>query len=93
MAAFVMRKVFESDPQKQPQGVEHLSHRELEVFQLLGRGLNTRQIAEKLVLSFKTVETHREHIKHKLGLRGASELVRRAFEWAQQSPPRPSVRA
>ncbi len=60
-----------------------LSDRELEVFELLGRGHGTRQIAEELNLSIKTVETHREHIKLKLQLENASELAQHAFEWVK----------
>ena len=51
---------------------------------LLGAGLSTRKIAAELSLSFKTVETHRENIKRKLGLRGASELIHYASEWGRQ---------
>lgn len=58
-----------------------LSDRELEVFELIGQGLGTRQICERLRLSTSTVETHRAHIKEKLNLRTATELVRAAVEW------------
>lgn len=61
--------------------IENLSDRELEVFRLLGQGRGTRQIAKELHLSISTVETHRSHIKEKLHLASASELVRRAVEW------------
>jgi DNA-binding NarL/FixJ family response regulator len=60
----------------------HLSDRELEVFQLIGEGRTTRHIAQKLHLSLSTVETHRAHIKEKLNLRNAAELMRAAVEWA-----------
>ncbi len=63
-------------------GVESLSDRELEVFQLLGQGQATREIATRLHLSVSTVETYRAHIKQKLGLANATELVHRAVEWA-----------
>ena len=56
--------------------VHKLSNREFEVFQLIGRGVSTRQIAEQLHLSIKTVEVHRANIKEKLGLKTATELVR-----------------
>jgi DNA-binding NarL/FixJ family response regulator len=62
-------------------GVESLSDRELEVFELIGRGTSTRNMAEKLCLSIKTVETHRAHIKQKLNLTNANELVRYASRW------------
>jgi DNA-binding NarL/FixJ family response regulator len=62
-----------------------LSDRELHVMQLLGAGLSTRQVAAHLNLSFKTIETHRENIKRKLGLRGAAELVHFATRWAREN--------
>jgi len=63
--------------------VEQLTDRELEIFQLIGRGHGTRQIAQEVHLSVKTVETHREHIKKKLHLKHAPELIKYAVEWAQ----------
>lgn len=63
-------------------GVAGLSNRELEVFELIGRGLSTREIAERLNLSIKTVETHREHIKSKLSVSSAAELSRQATLWS-----------
>jgi DNA-binding NarL/FixJ family response regulator len=69
-------------PAQQPvTGVESLSDRELEVFELIGRGLGTREIAERLCLSTKTIETHREHIKTKLNLESGTELSRHATLW------------
>ena len=59
-----------------------LSDRELEVFRLFGEGLSTRKTAEQLHLSVKTVETHRSHIKTKLGIETATELARKAVLWA-----------
>ena len=61
--------------------VESLSDRELEVLELIGSGLGSREIAEKLHLSIKTIESHREHLKSKLGLTRAPELVSYAFNW------------
>jgi len=61
--------------------VDRFSDRELEVFQLLGKGLGTREIAETLHLSAKTVETHRAHLKEKLDCKGANEVVRFAIDW------------
>lgn len=61
--------------------VDKLSDRELEVLQLLGRGFGTRDIAEELHLSAKTIETHRAHIKEKLGFKDAGEMVRFAIDW------------
>lgn len=59
-----------------------LSDREFEVFQLIGEGLSTRQIGQRLSLSMKTVETHRQAIKRKLKLRTAPELIQQAVRWA-----------
>jgi DNA-binding NarL/FixJ family response regulator len=61
-----------------------LSDRELEVFQFVGQGLTTRNIAEALHLSVKTIETHRAHIMDKLGLANANELVRFAAHYERQ---------
>jgi DNA-binding NarL/FixJ family response regulator len=63
--------------------VEELSDRELEVFNLIGQGNGTRPIAEKLHLSIKTIESHRAHIKEKLNLQNATELVHHAIQWVQ----------
>jgi DNA-binding NarL/FixJ family response regulator len=61
--------------------IEDLSDRELEVFGLIGQGMSTSKIAERLHLSVKTVETHREKIKRKLQLATGGELVRHAVQW------------
>lgn len=61
---------------------ELLSRRELEVFKLLGQGTGTCDIAEKLMLSVKTVESHRAHIKEKLNLESGMQLVHHAIQWA-----------
>ncbi len=58
-----------------------LSDRELEVFRMIGEGYGTREMAEKLHLSIKTVETYRAHIKDKLNLLDANELLRFAIHW------------
>ncbi|MEA3213558.1 MAG: hypothetical protein QOE70_6615 [Chthoniobacter sp.] len=61
--------------------VDVLSDRELEVLEKLGKGLTTREIAENLHLSPKTVETHRAHIKEKLKFKDATAMVRFAVDW------------
>lgn len=61
--------------------VTNLSNRELEVFCLIGKGLTSSQIAERLKLSDKTIESHREKIKRKLGLSSGSALMREAVQW------------
>jgi DNA-binding NarL/FixJ family response regulator len=58
-----------------------LTDRELEVFRLIGEGHGTRQIADDLHLSVKTIESYQAHIKEKLALRNARELVQHAIEW------------
>ena len=65
--------------------LENLSDREMQIFQLLGSGLGTRNIAELLSLSVKTVESHRENIKHKLHVSSSAELSVFAVEWVEQS--------
>jgi DNA-binding NarL/FixJ family response regulator len=62
--------------------VSGLSDRELEIFRLIGEGHGTRQIAEQLHLSVKTVESYQAHIKGKLSLRNARELVQHAIQWS-----------
>ncbi len=61
--------------------VESLADRELEVFQLMGRGLRTKQIADELHLSPKSVETYRMRIKEKLKLKDSTELLLHALQW------------
>ena len=66
-------------------GIEKLSDREMHVFNLLGSGLRNSQIAHSLNLSVKTIESHRENIKHKLGLNGSRELVERATKYVEET--------
>src|ERR1700735_2868763 len=61
--------------------IADLSDRELEVFRLIGEGHGTRQIAEELHLSVKTVESYQAHIKEKLSLRSVRELMQHAIQW------------
>jgi DNA-binding NarL/FixJ family response regulator len=70
---------FEKDP------IAGLSNREIEVFQMLGRGMTTKAIAKKLGVSPKTIEAHRERIKTKLNLRNASELNCQAVQWVLEN--------
>jgi DNA-binding NarL/FixJ family response regulator len=65
--------------------VDCLSNRELEVFELIGQGLPTSQIADRLHVSIKTIETHRQRIKNKLGLRNSAELGRSAAQWVLET--------
>lgn len=61
--------------------IASLSDRELEVFRMIGEGYGTREIAEELHLSIKTVETYQAHIKEKLSLRSGRELIQHAIQW------------
>jgi len=77
-------KVIQSDDVGSSSPVDRLSDRELEVLRLLGKGYGTRDIAEQLHLSVKTVETHRGHIKEKLGFKESGDMVRFAIDWVSQ---------
>jgi len=81
MAAKMVSKLVVGAGKRTGSPVERLSDRELEVFRMLGEGYNTREMAEKLHLSVKTIETYRAHIKDKLALQDASELLRSAIQW------------
>lgn len=78
-----------ADQAKAP--IDSLSDRELEVFRLIGSGLTTREIAQQLHLSVKTVESYREHIKRKLRISTSAQLMRHALQWTLQlsSSPEP----
>jgi DNA-binding NarL/FixJ family response regulator len=79
-----MLRCFTAGGRKKPSSlVDLLSGREFEVFQMMGQGMTTRAIAESLHVSIKTVNTHRENIKKKLGLDNAAELARAALRWTQ----------
>lgn len=81
MAAKMVRKLVGGKAEISTSPVERLSDRELEVFHLIGKGYGTRQISERLHLSIKTIETYRAHIKEKLSLANAAELLRYAIQW------------
>ena len=66
---------------RQESPIKSLSNREIEVYEMIGQGLTIQQIAARLHLSPKTVETHREKIKQKLNLKSSTELNRRAVQW------------
>jgi DNA-binding NarL/FixJ family response regulator len=72
--------------------VEKLTDREFDVFQLIGHGKSTKEIAAQLHLSHKTVAVHRGHIKEKLGIGSSGELVHQAIRWAE-SPQNPKTSA
>ena len=84
VAAAVVQRTSREKPVASRNGVERLSDREMQVFQLLGAAYTPREIAERFHLSRKTVETHCEKIKHKLSLQTAAELKRFARQWAAE---------
>ncbi len=63
--------------------IGQLSNRELQILRMIGRGLSTRQVADTLNLSIKTIEAHRQRIKHKLGLKTGAQLVNFAVSWSE----------
>lgn len=82
IASRMLRGFLHGGPKKRERrGVTSLSDRELEIFEMIGNGICTRDIATQLNISIKTVETHRAHIKCKLGLTNATELMRYAISW------------
>ncbi|MBG87971.1 MAG: DNA-binding response regulator [Verrucomicrobiales bacterium] len=83
VAALAVKRMVETRGETEGRDVDALSDRELQVFRLLGAGKGTRDIADSLGLSFKTIETYRENIKHKLSLPDATALVHCATEWVQ----------
>jgi len=83
MAERFLHLFAEGRPKGGASPAECLSDRELEVFQLIGRGLGNTDIARQLHISPKTVETYRAHIKEKMDLASATELLQRAIQWTQ----------
>src|SRR6266511_2358163 len=81
MAAQVITKAARGQAEGETDPTERRSDRELEVLELIGKGREVREIANRLHLSPKTVETHRAHIKEKLQLKNAREVVRFAVQW------------
>jgi DNA-binding NarL/FixJ family response regulator len=79
--------VFAGRPTEESSPVERLTDREFEVFRLIGGGFSTKQIAEKLHVSAKTVEVHRVNIKQKLNIATAPELMRFAVRWVESQTP------
>ena len=83
MTRQMLQRMAGSGSGKSVSPVESLSDRELEVFELLGQGQKTKEIAEQLHLSVKTVQTYCEHLKEKLLLRDGTGLVRFAVQWVE----------
>jgi DNA-binding NarL/FixJ family response regulator len=82
MSAALLDHLTRPRPQSRQATPGVLSDREFEIFQLIGQGLSAKHIGERLNLSVKTVDTHRQHIKQKLNLRTGPELIRQAVRWS-----------
>ncbi len=85
MTERMVHRAFGSRGGAEASPIERLSDREIEIFEMIGHGLTSRQIARRLELSPKTVETHREHIKEKLELRNGTELTKHAVQWVLEN--------
>ena len=83
MSARILEALSGRRPRGSHSPIERLSDREFEVFQMIGQGKSTREVAHQLHLSPKTVDVHRAHIKEKLGLTDATALVRHAVRWVE----------
>jgi DNA-binding NarL/FixJ family response regulator len=81
MSKKMLQQYIDGAPSMLESRIATLSDRELEVFCRIGEGRATREIAEELHLSIKTVETYQAHIKEKLGLRSGRELIQHAIQW------------
>jgi DNA-binding NarL/FixJ family response regulator len=79
----ILSRIGQTPPPGSP--VDPLTDREIEVFEHFGRGRTTQEIADRLGLSPKTVESHRANIKKKMGIEHAPEFVQRAVLWVEQS--------
>ncbi len=86
IATRVLRKLTEGNSQPDRRTLHMLTDREITIFTLIGQGYGTRQIAEQLHLSVKTIESHRAHIKEKLEISTGPELVRYASLWVGGVP-------
>lgn len=94
LEAVILQRLLERPMAVERSPIERLSDRELEIFELIGQGLSTREIAQRLYLSVKTVESHREHIKDKLHASTAAAVLRHAIHWVhRQSSTTPSIAA
>lgn len=84
MASRMLEQVAGQRSKTNAAGVDTLTDRELEVFEMIGRGTATKVIAAHLNISVRTVEAHRAHIKDKLGISDGAALVRQAVQWVEQ---------
>lgn len=85
MMRVILNRAVGTNPDAETTPISRLSNRELQVFELLGQGMTTRQIADRMGVRPKTVETYRENIKGKLNLKNANELLRHAVQWTLEN--------
>ena len=83
MTSSVLAKLMRGKPDRPVSPIEQLSDRELEVFQMLGQGKGTRQIAEELGLTIPTINSFRNRIKEKLELKNSTEMMLHAIQWSR----------
>lgn len=90
VSSMVLSRLYRGDePTQGASMVASLSDRELQIFEMIGTGARTREIAERLSISAKTVDTHKSHIKRKLGIERSTDLLRAAMAWvSEQDEPR-----
>lgn len=86
VAGTILERLGSADKAESPSGVDLLSDREIEVFQLIGNGLTSREIAGRLNLEPSTVDSYRARIKEKMGIKNAAELYQRAAQWVEGNP-------
>ena len=86
IAGLVIGRLVEGHGYESGSDMDRLTEREVQVFEYVGKGYRTRDIAEQLHLSVKTVDAHRENIKRKLKLSGAAQLHQQAIQWVQSRP-------
>ena len=91
VASQMLNQLVSGKPVEDNSPVSNLSDRELEIVNLIGNGLPTREIAAKLHISIKTVETHRAHIKRKLNIENATQLVQFCVRWVGENSSSPLV--
>jgi DNA-binding CsgD family transcriptional regulator len=84
MSTSVLAKLMRGKPERPVSPIEQLSDRELEVFQMMGEGKPTRQIAEELNLTIPTIHSFRNRIKEKLQLKNSSEMMLHAMQWVRE---------
>lgn len=83
MSARILDGLSGRKPRGSKSPIEKLTDREFEIFQLIGQGKSTRDIASQLHLSSKTVDVHRSHLREKLELKDTTALIRHAVRWVE----------